>query len=101
MSRAEIAGARVEEQPSRRQVGEAQVVGDGQVGAEQRLLVDERDAGQERVTRRGEPEVLAEEGDPARVRLEDPGQQAAERALARAVLAAEGVAGPGADVEGD
>ncbi len=63
--------------------------------------MDHRDAGRERVGRSREMRRLAVELEPPVVRSIDAGDQLAERALTRAVFAAQGVAGAGRDLEAD
>ncbi len=68
---------------------EEEVLGDGQIGDDHRLLVD---AGDLRLPGRGVPEGgrgLPAEGDRARVRLVESGQHADQRRLARAVASDE------------
>ncbi len=84
-----------------RQGGQAQVLGHGEVAAEGRLLVHDRDAGGARIARAGEAHGSAVEQDLPLVRHVEAGQDLPERALARPVLAAEGMARSARDREGD
>ena len=63
--------------------------------------MDHGQAGEEGVGGRGRGEGPSGEGHPALVRRHDPGRDAHERALARAVLADQSVDFPGPDVEVD
>ena len=83
------------------QVAQAEVLGHRQVLAERQLLVDDADPA--RKASRGSVEVhdAPFDSDLARVGLLDARQQLAQRALARAVLAAQRVTGSAAHVEAD
>jgi hypothetical protein len=93
-------GAR-EESASRRQRPEAKVLGDRQVLAERQFLVDHRHAGGEGRGRSSEVHGVSVDLDAPLVRLVDAGDELAERALPRAVFAAEGVTGARRDLEAD
>src|SRR4029453_14163072 len=90
-----------DESGGRGQRAPAGVPGPGHVLAEGELLVDHADPGLERVAGVLEAERAAVEQHLARVGGMDAGEQLAERALARAVLATERVAGAGVHVEAD
>ena len=75
------------------------VLGDGQILEDRRLLVHRDDAQAMRGLRVGDPPRRALDRDLALVGLNDPGQDLDERRLAGAVLADERVDGAGADRE--
>ena len=77
--------------PMPRLMAERQVLGDRERLDEVQLLVDDADALGERGGRIAEPDLPAVDLDPARVGAKDAAEDLDQRALARAVLAAEGV----------
>ena len=93
--------ALIEESARRRKRSEAKVLGDGQVLAERKLLVDHANARRKRLFRPAENDRLSKQNDAAGISRVDAGQDLAQRALAGAVLAAERVARAGSDVEAD
>src|SRR4029077_8429892 len=83
-------------------LAEDDVLRDRERGDEPEVLVDHADPGVDRVARRVEPDRLAVEADRALVRAVEAGENVRERALARPVLAEQGVhlAGRGLEVDG-
>ncbi len=79
--------------------GQAQVLRDGQVGHERRILEDGREADPRRLCRRGDAALLAVDADRATVRPDHAGEHLHERALAGAVRTEQGVHLPGLDDE--
>ena len=75
-----------------REVAEAEVFGDGEVGAEGEFLVHHRDAEGASGARRGGADYFPVEEEVAGVRLVNAGEDFTEGAFARAVFADEGVA---------
>jgi hypothetical protein len=84
-----------------RGVPERDVLGDGEVRKEVQLLEDDADAGAAGLVGPRPCDGAAAEEDLAGVRLRDSREDARQRALARAVLAAEGVHLPGPKLPGD
>src|SRR6185436_6439306 len=91
----------IDDARARGQRGQAQILGDGQVVAERELLMDHPDAGGERVAWTVEVHFDAVDEQTPTIRLMDPRDDLAERALPRPVLAAEGMTGAGGDLERD
>ena len=83
----------------RRQAAQAEILGDRQVLAERELLVDHRDARLERIGRAVKADRFAADDDAAFVGRVNAGQQLAERALPRAVLATKRMTGSRGDRE--
>ena len=84
-----------------RRMAEEDVLGDGEFGKEQQLLIDGRDPGALGFLGRGEARRAPVDQDLAGVRLIDAGDDLDQRRLARAVLAEQRVNLAGADVERD
>ena len=84
-------GALVDQAEAARRVGDADVVGDRQVGQQRQLLEDAHDPGAGGLERRGERDVPALEEHGALGGLHDPGHDLDQRRLAGAVLAEHGV----------
>jgi hypothetical protein len=91
----------VDDAASRRQIGKREILRHAEVVAERQLLVHHADARGERVARAGEVHLASVDEETAAVRLMDPGDDLAEGALSRAVLAAQRVAGARRDLERD
>ena len=85
----------------RRGVAEEDVLGDGELGEEQELLVDGGDAAAGGLARGDGGELLVAEADAAAVGGVGAGDDLDERRLAGAVFAEERVDLAGAEVEGD
>src|SRR5215218_1709182 len=80
---------------------QAQIFGDGEVLAERELLMDDGDAGGERLLGAAKRDGAAEDQDSPGIDGVDAGERLSKRALARAVLAAERMARPRRHVERD
>jgi hypothetical protein len=93
--------AAVDESAVRWQRAETEVLGDREVLAEGELLVHHPHSGGQGVARSPEARLAAEHEQPPRIGRVDAGEDLSERALAGAVLAAEGVAGARRDLERD
>ena len=84
-----------------REVADEEVLGDGEVGEEVQLLVDEGDAGAVGIARVARRVDLAVQQHLARVERHDAAQDVHERGLAGAVLADQADDAAALDVEGD
>src|SRR5262245_2741566 len=93
--------APVEESARSRKRAEAEVLGNRQVLAERKLLVDHADARRERLLGAIEYNRLSEENETAGIGPVDAGQDFSQRALAGAVLTTERVARAWRDLEAD
>ena len=87
--------------PGARRVAEEDVLGDGELGKQQQLLIDRRDAGALGVVGRGEAGLAAVDQDRARVGLVDARTDLDQRRLAGAVLAEQRMDLAGVHVERD
>jgi hypothetical protein len=87
--------AAIDQAAPARRVGDADVVGDAEVGHQRQLLEDARDAGSDRFLRVQEAALAAFEHDAALVGLHHAGHDLDQGRLAGAVLAEQGVDVPG------